>query len=412
MLFRVDSRRSGLPSCVGVGLRVQIVAAEASADAYGARIVSALRELEPGAEITGIGGERLRATGLARFAPARSLAIVGFTRVIVRLPHVLRLYWRMRRELQERRPDVLLCIDLPEFNTLLARRARKLGIPTLFFISPQFWAWRSGRIAKLAPTISKMIVTFPFEAPHYVRAGIPVAYHGHPLLEGLAPAFPTRAEAAAHFGLDADRPVLILAPGSRRAEWRHHARPLLAAAARIQAARPQVQFALPLAPHVRESEVEAASRAAGVHIVCTRDHTHDLLRLGELGLLCSGTITLEAALAGLPMLIFYRVNWLNAALARRVIEIDRVGLPNIVLGGENPTFPELLQERATAETLAAEALRLLDSQHDLEQLRVATAEVRARLHGGETAQRVAEEALALAGRRAPPAGLPLDRALR
>jgi lipid-A-disaccharide synthase len=408
-VWRVDARGRSLRSSAAVAVRVLIVAAEASADTYGARIVRALRRLEPGVEVAGIGGEQLRAAALARFAPARSLAIVGVTRVFVRLPHVVRLYRRMRRELEAHRPDVVLCIDLPEFNALLARRARKLGIPTLFFISPQFWAWRSGRLAKLAARVSKMVVAFPFEVPHYERAGIPVAFHGHPLLEGRAPAFATREAAAAHFGLDAARPIVILAPGSRRAEWRHHAQPLFAAAARIRAERPDVQFALPLAPHFREHEVEVAAREAGLSVACARDHTTDLLQLGDFGLLCSGTITLEAALAGLPMLIFYRVNWLNAALARRLIEIDRVGLPNIVLGGARPVFPEFLQEAVRAEALASEALAALGSAARLAELRAAAREVAERLQGGETSERVAQEVLALAGRGPAPPSLPIDR---
>jgi len=303
--------------------------------------------------------------------------------------------------LSQATPDVLVCIDLPDFNSMLALQARARGVPVLFDISPQFWAWRSRRIDKLAGRISKMIVAFPFEAPHYERAGVPVAFHGHPLLEGLEPRHASREQALARFGLDPERRTCVLAPGSRRSEWKHNIRVLFGAAAQLQRELPDLQFAVPLAPRASEERMQRAAEAAGITIVCTRGDNYDLFRSGDFGLLCSGTVTLEAALAELPMLIFYRGNWVNAILARLMLEIDRIGLPNIVLGGDSPAYPELLQHRASARGLAEQALSLLRDEAALSRQREAGARVRKQLTGGSTSDAVAAEILALARTRGP-----------
>jgi lipid-A-disaccharide synthase len=299
---------------------------------------------------------------------------------------------------------VLVCIDLPDFNLMLASQARARGIPVLFDISPQFWAWRPGRIDKMAGRISKMIVAFPFEVPFYQRAGVPVAFHGHPLLEGLARRFPARETALRHFGLDPERRTLALAPGSRPNEIAHLVPALFGAAARLARQHPGWQLAVPLAPQVDEESIQQAARRAGIRIVCTRGDVFDLLAAADFGILCSGTVTLEAALAGLPMVIVYRGNWLNVFLARRLIRIDRIGLPNIILGGERCIFPELIQESAAPEPLAARVDTLLANDAALAELRAACAQVAARLAGGPTSRAIAEEVLALAGGALPGEG--------
>ena len=243
----------------------------------------------------------------------------------------------------------------------------------LFDISPQFWAWRPGRIEKLADRISKMIVAFPFEAPFYERAGVPVAFHGHPLLEGLARRFASRDAALRHFGLDPARRTLVLAPGSRPNETAHLVPALFGAAARLAREHPDWQFAVPLAPRVDEATIQRAAQRAGIEIVTTRGDIFDLFAAADFGIVCSGTATLEAALAGLPMVIVYRGNWLNLFLARRLIRIDRIGLPNIVLGGETCRFPELIQADAAPQPLAARVDALLRDEAALADLRSAGA---------------------------------------
>jgi len=383
------------------GPRVLMVVGEASADVYGARILEQLLALDPRTQASGIGGEHLQRAGLRLHGEAHQLAIVGFTAVLGRLLPVIRLYRRLLWLLRHDPPDVLVCIDLPDFNLMLAAQTRARGIPVLFDISPQFWAWRPGRVDKIAGRISKMIVAFPFEVPFYQRAGVPVAFHGHPLLEGLERRFPAREAALRHFGLDPERRTLVLAPGSRPNEITHLVPALFGAAARLVREHPGWQLAVPLAPQVAEEPIRRAARRAGIEITCTRGDIFDLFAAADFGILCSGTVTLEAALAGLPMVIVYRGNWLNLFLARRLIKIDRIGLPNIVLGGERCVFPELIQEDAEPEPLAARVDGLLRSQAALAEQRVACARVAARLAGGPTSRAIAEEVLRLAGSELP-----------
>jgi lipid-A-disaccharide synthase len=374
-----------------------MVAGEASADVYGARILEQLRALDPDLEAFGIGGERLRRAGLLPVGEARPLAIVGFTAVLTRLLPLIRLYRALLARLRSHPPDVLVCIDLPDFNLMLAAQARTRGIPVLFDISPQVWAWRPGRVETIAGRIDKMIVAFPFEVPFYQRAGVPVAFHGHPLLEELARRFATREAALRHFGLDPRRRTLVLAPGSRESEIAHLLPALFEATALLSRRHPGWQLALPLAPQIEEARVLQAARRAGIEVVCTRGDVFDLLAAADFGILCSGTVTLEAALAGLPMVIVYRGNWLNMFLARRLIRIDRIGLPNIVLGDEACAFPELIQQGAAAQPLADRVDALLRDEVALAAQRAACKRVALRLSGGATSRAVAEEVFALAG---------------
>jgi lipid-A-disaccharide synthase len=377
-----------------------VVVGEASADRHGARVLEALRRRVPDVEAFGVGGEALRRAGLRCHADSGELEIVGFTAVVAHLPQLLRLHRRLSALLREARPDVLLCIDLPDFNALLARRARRLGVPVLFYVAPQVWAWRSGRAARWRERVSRLVVTLPFEPPFWQRAGVPVSYHGHPLLEDRSPRFAGREQALTRLGLDPARRTLVLAPGSRRSEWRHHARPLFAAAARVVRELPGLQLAVPLAPRIGEAEVQRAAARAGVAVRCTRPPHHDLFLHADLGLLCSGSVTLEAALAGLPMVVFYRGSWANALLARLLLETDRVALPNLLLGGERPVFPELLQHRASARRLAHEALRLLRDDDARAALRDAARRAAAALGSGTPSAAVADALLELAARPA------------
>jgi len=373
-----------------------VVAGEASADRYAARVVEVLRSRCPDVEAFGIGGPALERAGLECRADFRVLEIIGFSAVVARLPRLLRLYRQLSRWLRERRPHVLLCVDLPDFNARLARRARRLGIPVLFYVAPQVWAWRSGRAKRWRDLPSRLVVTLPFELPLWQRNGLRVAYHGHPLLEELPARIPERRAAYTELGLNPERRTLVLAPGSRASEWKHHADPLFGAAARVLVEHPDLQLAVPLAPGIDADLANDAAERAGIEVICTRAPHHALLSHADLGLICSGTLTLEAALAGLPMLVFYRTGWANALIARLLLETDRIALPNLLLGGPTPVFPELLQQAASADGLAAETLRLLADDAARAQLREATAQVRARLSPGRPSLAVAETILALA----------------
>jgi lipid-A-disaccharide synthase len=375
--------------------RLLFVAGEASADRWGARVLGELLTREPEAVAFGIGGPRLRAAGLRAVAGAEELALVGLTGVLAALPRLAAIYRRTLALLERERPDLLVAIDLPDWNARLARRARARGIPTLFFVAPQVWAWRPGRAVRLADRISKLVVLFPFEMPLWERAGVAVACHGHPLAEELAGRAASRDAARTKLGLDRERPILALAPGSRPAELRHHVGPLLDAATRLRAALPEWRAALALAPGAPEAELRERAARSGLEVDFVADAAYELFRAADFGLVCSGTATLEAALAGLPMAIFYRGRRLDAALARRLVRIDRIGLPNLLLGGSAPVFPELFQEEVTGERLAAAALGVLRDPARLAALRAACARVRELVPPAPTSAAVAEEILAL-----------------
>lgn len=380
-------------AAVGAPLRVLVVAGEASADVYGARILSRLRERFPRLDAVGVGGERLEREGLRLVADAHELSIVGFTAVVASLRTIVRVYRRLIDILYDEPPDAVVCIDLPDFNLMLATQARAQGIPVVFVISPQIWAWRQGRVAKIADRISRMVVAFPFEKRFYEEAGVPVSYHGHPLLEGMERRFPDRRAAREHFGLDPDRKTLVVAPGSRSSELRHLLGDMLGAARIVLDEFPDWQVAVPLAPRVSEELVRSVADSHGVPVVTTKGDNPDLFACADFGLICSGTATLEAALAGLPMLIVYRGNRLNIFIARRMVQIDRIGLPNIILGGDKVVFPELIQDDARSAPLALAALRILRTPGEYERLRAACEQVRAKLDGGAVSAAIADDIL-------------------
>jgi lipid-A-disaccharide synthase len=392
----------------GEPLRVLLVAGEASGDRWGARILAEIRRREPDALCWGIGGARLRAAGLRCVADSEALGIVGFTGVVARLPRLAALYRRVVAGLERERPDVLVAIDLPDWNALLALQARARAVPTLFFVAPQVWAWRAARASRLAERISRLVVLFPFEATPWERAGVSVACHGHPLADELAARECTRAQARARLGVAPSRPLLALAPGSRASELARHLGPLLDAAARVRAELPELALAMPVASEACEASLRTAIEASGLDVVLARDAAYELFLAADFGLVCSGTATLEAAFAGLPMAIFYRGHPLNAALARRLVRVDRIGLPNLLLGGPEPVYPELFQEEVTGERLAGAALAALRDPTRLAALRDAGARVRALLPARATAEAVAREVLALAGGAPPPTAAVTD----
>lgn len=384
-------RRSGPP-------KIMMVVGEASADVYGSRILDELKRQAPGLEAAGVGGDLLRKSGLRAVAGAHELSIVGFTAVLTSLAAIVRIYRACVRMLREESPDALVCIDLPDFNLMLATQARRRSIPVLYFISPQFWAWRQGRVRKIADRLSRMVVAFGFEAPFYEKAGVPVSFHGHPILETLARRFETKDEAKKHFGLDPAKKTLVLAPGSRGNEFKYVMPDLFAAGAKIIAEFPDWQIAVPVAPRAKTEEMRKAAERAGIAPVFTHGDNFDLFACADFGLVCSGTATLEAALAGLPMLIVYRGQWLNYFLAKRLVKIKHIGLPNIILGDSEPAFPELIQAEAEAAPLAEKAISTLRDGHECAKLRTACARVRESLQSGETSRLVAREILSLAGK--------------
>ena len=335
---------------------VMLVAGEASGDLHGAALCRELRVIAPECRLFGMGGARMAAAGMDLLVDVTSAAVVGGSEALRRVPLLYRAYRRLRAALEgESRPRVLVLIDFPEFNLRLARAAHRSGVPVVYFIPPQIWAWRGGRIRTIRRAVSLVLAVLPFELPLYRRAGVPVEFVGHPLIDAVADA-PSRAEARRELGLDAGVELVGLLPGSRREEVERLLPVMREAICRIAVARPATRFVLGLAPTVARSLVERLlDGAPRVLIVASR--VHAVMRAADLALVTSGTATLETALLGTPMIVCYRLSRISGLLALLLIRVPWISLANLVLG--RSVVPELHLARATGDRLGAEALRLL-----------------------------------------------------
>ncbi len=337
---------------------ILLSAGEASGDLHGATLCRALRELDPGLRFVGMGGPRMAAAGMEVVADPTAHAVVGMSEAVGRVPRLYRAYRALVRRLVSERPRALVLIDFPEFNLRLARQARRAGVPVVYFIPPQLWAWRRGRIRQMARRVNRVLAIFPFEQALYERARVPVEFVGHPLLDVL-PLDLSREEARRRLGLDVGVSLVGLLPGSRREEVTRLLPAMLQAAERLAAADGRRRFALALASSVDRAQVERLTAATpGVRVEIVEGLTHEVMAGSDVVLIASGTATLEAALLGAPMVVCYRVSRLTGVMARLLKRVPWISLPNIAAG--RGIVPEILQGQVTGARLAAEALRLLE----------------------------------------------------
>jgi lipid-A-disaccharide synthase len=371
-----------------------LVAGEASGDLHGAALCRALATAAPGARLFGMGGDLMAAAGLERLADIKETAVVGFSEVIRRLPALRRTYGRLVAALSTERPHALVLIDYPGFNLRLARAARAAGVPVVYFIPPQIWAWRPGRLQIIRRRVSLVLAVFPFERALYGTAGVPVEFVGHPVLDAL-PAAPTRAAARQQLGLDANGLVIGLLPGSRAQEIERLLPMMRDAAARIARARPGTRFVLGLAPSVNRADVEY-HLTGGPKIDIVADRTYAAVRASDLLLAASGTVTLEAALLGTPMVVCYRLSALSEIVLRLLATVPWMSLANLALG--HAVVPELHRRTTTSERLSREALRLLTDPSARDAQRAAFGELTGTLGEPGVGARAARLVLAQASR--------------
>ncbi|MFQ5847482.1 MAG: lipid-A-disaccharide synthase [Candidatus Methylomirabilales bacterium] len=370
--------------------KIFIVAGEASGDLHGADVTRALQTLEPQVRLVGMGGERMRQAGVRLLVDAGELAAVGVTEALSRMVGLVRAFRQLRRALTAERPGLLLLIDFPDFNFWLARASRRIGIPVLYYISPQVWAWRRGRIRTLKRLVKKMLVIFPFEEALYREAGVPVAFVGHPMLDRLRDV-PTREEARRLIGCGASDLIVGLLPGSREGEVRQHLPVLKEAVARMVQAKPEVQFLLAVADSLPPHLVETLLSANNAPIRPLRGLTYEVMRAADLLIAASGTATLEAGLLGTPMVIVYRVSRLTWWAGRLLVDVPSIGMVNLVAGRR--VVPELLQGDCTPERVARTALDLLQNPQALGGIREKLREVRGKLGEEGASLRAAREVL-------------------
>lgn len=379
-------------------VKVMIVAGEASGDRHAARLVDALRERVPNLEVFGSGGDELAARGADVLVHARDVAIMGVPEVIRGFGRLWKAFQTLRRAAAERKPDVVVLVDWPEFNLRLARKLKRAGHRIVFYVSPQVWAWREYRVKQIRRDVDRMLVIFPFEEEFYRKHGVEAVFVGHPLVGDVDPAQTREAFFAGH-NLDPSRELVALLPGSRRKEIAYNL-PVLAGAVEIlKARRPGLQFVLPLALTVSREQVEPLLErvAAAVRIV-ERD-TYSAVGHADLAVVASGTATLETALLGTPQIVVYKVSEVNYRLYMPLIKVDTFGMVNLIAGKR--IAPELFQHDCTPERVAAEVFGYLDAPERLASMRIELARVRDLLgqSGADASRRAAEEVLRVAKTR-------------
>jgi lipid-A-disaccharide synthase len=366
--------------------RLLLVAGEASGDVHGADLLQALRQRLPDVEVFGVGGERLRAAGMHTVADASEIATVGLTEGVGRVRALLRAYRTLVRRIRETPPDLCVLIDFPEFNLRLARVAKRAGVPVLYYIGPQVWAWRRGRVRKIARRVDRLAVVFPFEPELYAGRLPGVEFVGHPLLDRVG-VTRGREETLLLHGLDPAKKTVVLLPGSREKEI-DYLLPRLLDAVRRMGTNGGYQFPLALAHTLSREHVDVQLRAAGVEVPVIAGDTYNLIAAADIALVTSGTATLECALLETPMVIVYCVSPLTALVARLLVRgVRHIGMPNIVAGRE--VVPELLQRQASGERIVAAARGILENPERRATMVANLREIRHRLGRGGAAGRAA-----------------------
>jgi lipid-A-disaccharide synthase len=379
-------------------LRLAIVAGEHSGDAHGGNLVGAFIQLAPDARWFGAGGPVLSSSGVEILVPMEKLAVVGISEVLTHLPDLWREMSRLKTALAQRRPDALVLVDFPDFNFRLAKFARGLGIPVVYYITPQVWAWRPGRTEFLRRFVDRALVIFPFEESFLRERGVEAVFVGHPVVDTAHPDSPLEAFLARH-GLDASVPRVALLPGSRVSEVRRNLPPLVAAAVLLHARHPEAAIMVPWAEGLPDT-LRAGFPAAPVRWISGA--YRDVLGHAHAAAVASGTATLEAALMSVPQVIVYRLKPLTYAIGRRLVKLERVGLPNVVLG--ESVVLELIQDDFTPARVAAALGDLLENETAATaRAGVIAARIKAALGRGNASARAASELLSyLEGMRTNP----------
>jgi lipid-A-disaccharide synthase len=370
---------------------VMVSCGEASGDLYAGALATQLQRLAPGTRVFGLGGPRLAESGAELVGDYRGLAVTGLTEALRVLPRSFGMLRRLRARLLNDRPDVLVTVDFPDFNFGLAQSARKLGIPVVYYISPQLWAWRPGRIRTMKAIATKVLVIFPFEQEIYERAGIPVEFVGHPLIDLIHVATDRKDLLTSH-GLDPEAPTVALLPGSRPNEVRAILPTLAAASSVIRADVPKVQFVIARAPNLASSLFASLTTSGRIAIVEGR--ADDVLNASDVVVTASGTATVQTALHLRPMVIVYRLSPLTYRLGRRFVKLDTFGMVNLVSGRR--IVPELIQGDFTPQRVAEEVRSLLTDRPRADAMRRDLRDMRSRLGDAGASRRAAATVLAVA----------------
>lgn len=382
---------------------ILISCGEPSGDLYAGALTRALRSLDPSVTVCGLGGDRLHDAGAELVGHYRGLAATGLSEALAVVPRSYSIYRRMVARARAEKPDVFVAIDFPEINFRLAAAMRKLGVPVVYYIGPQLWAWRRGRIRTMRRVVDRVLVIFPFETDVYRQADIPVEFVGHPLLE-LTAASSGRDPFLRGLGLDPAAPTVALLPGSRPNELRAILPDVARAATRIRERVPGAQFVVARAPQLDDGLFApiAPLASAGVAAV-VEGRTDDVLAASDAVLTASGTATVQAAIHQKPMVIVYRLSDITFRIVKAFSHVPNAGMVNLIAG--KPVVPELLQDAFTPDAVADEVVRFLTDAELAGRTRAALADVRERLGTPGASRRAAARILETVRRPAPPESL-------
>ncbi len=367
---------------------ILISAGEASSDMYAARLATALRT-RTGARLFGMGGKRMAEAGVELIADYHQVAVVGISEVLHKIPTVVSVQRKIASEAVRRQAALAILVDSPGTHLGVARRLKNNGIRVGYFIGPQVWAWRPGRVRVVKRLVERMVVIFPFEEEIYREAGVPVNFVGHPLVD-VVKASMNRSEFAARYRLDAGRPIITLLPGSRRSEIERHYPLIMEACERLSReaqTRGAIQFVLAAAPAL-ETELFAPFARPGVSVTRVEGATYDALGAADCAVVASGTATVEAALLGTPMVVVYRVSPTSAFVLKRMVRSPFIAMVNLIAGRR--VVPELIQDQFTSEAVTEEVRALLESPAARDEVKAGLAEVRTKLGPGGAIERAAD----------------------
>ena len=368
-------------------MKIMFSAGEASGDTHGASVAKALLEKYPEAQLFGMGGDLMKQAGVDIIYDIQQLGFIGIVEIVKHLPTFFKLRSFLKEAILREKPDVLVCIDYPGFNMKLAKVAKELHIPVVYYIAPTIWAWNKGRGKDIAKTVTKVASIFPFEAEAYREFGVDVEFVGNPLVDIVHPTMSVEA-ALAHFGADTTSRNILLMPGSRKQEVEGLLPTMLTAAERLYENHKDLKFFLPRAHTIPREDIDRILQAYSVPVTVTEGYNYDLMQICTACIAASGTATLETALMNVPTVLIYKVASLTYVIGKLLVNIDHIGLPNIM--AKRRIIPELLQGEVTPENVERELANILDHEAVYTQMKADLAQVKVELGAPGAVQRVAD----------------------
>ena len=364
-----------------------IITGEDSGDLYGGNLAREIKKLSPDIKISGVGGKYMRSASVDMFCDVSDISVVGFWEVIEKLGLIRRLYKQVVERLDSGNVKGVVLIDYPGFNLKIAEAAKERGIPVFYYISPQVWAWRKGRVKTIKRYVDKMMVILPFEKEFYQKEGVEVEFVGHPLFEVINPAL-NKEGICKELGIDSKQLILGILPGSRKKEIAYILPEILKASSLIKEKYPSVQFLLPLSQSIEEDYLKNFITSEYSHINVAKGKNYDVMKVSDLLITKSGTSTLEAAIIGTPMIIVYKSSFFSYYLAKALVNVTYAGLPNLLAGKE--VVPELLQYNMNAKNIAEKAIYFLEKKDRLKQMKEELKNIRYSLGEQGASKRTAE----------------------